>query len=261
MVIASLAAACSLCRAGHGRDAACGRLQQLEATLELLGVPAYLSDHLNRFVRVNREFARLVGDPEAEGLPPDLRFIHAVVIGPWRDRFEQTPELVASCLPSLVREIDAGRVSSFARVLVDRTVSMDADVRRALSSPRRSWNGSVVVTRGKNSRLAIREQVTPVLDDAGNSTGYHVGLWFPADAEMPTGKQAPAGAKAGLSSLTPRQLEFARLFAQGLGYREVAAMAGVSPSTARSHLEGVYDRLGVHSRAQMVALLIREGAV
>ena len=255
-----ISAVCRLCKAQHA-SAKCSRLQQIETTLELLGVPAYVTDTFNCFVRVNREFARMIGDPVAENIPFEQRFIHALVVGPWRDRFERPSELVANCLPSLVNEIDSGRLSPLTRALVDRTLSMDPGVRRALGSPRKTWNGSVIVTYGKHASVSIREQVSPVLDAAGQPTGFHISLWFPADSRMAESQSSIPGSRAASSVLTPRQLELAGWFAQGLDYREVASKAGVTPSTARSHLEEIYDRLGVHSRAEMVALLVKEGAV
>lgn len=255
-----ISAVCRLCKVQHA-SAKCARLQQIETALELLGVPAYVTDTFNCFVRVNREFARMIGDPVAENIPVEQRFIHSLVIGPWRERFERPSELVANCLPSLVNEIDAGRLSPLTRALVDRTLSMDPGVRRALCSPRKTWNGGVVVTPGKHSSVSVREQVSPVLDAAGQSTGFHISLWFPVDLPVTESLSSPAVSRAATSALTPRQLELACWFAEGLDYKEVALMAGVTPATARSHLEEIYNRLGVHSRAKMVALLVKSGAV
>ncbi len=41
--------------------------------------------------------------------------------------------------------------------------------------------------------------------------------------------------------------------------RGVAAKAGISLGTARSHLEEIYSRLDVHSQAKLTALLVQEG--
>jgi DNA-binding NarL/FixJ family response regulator len=61
--------------------------------------------------------------------------------------------------------------------------------------------------------------------------------------------------------LTPRQLEIARLYASGMAAEGVAAAAGISWRTARDHLEEIYNRLGVHTRAELAARLAHEGLI
>ncbi|ATQ42119.1 helix-turn-helix domain-containing protein [Caulobacter mirabilis] len=56
--------------------------------------------------------------------------------------------------------------------------------------------------------------------------------------------------------LSPRQREVALLVATGHGPDAVAARLGVSRSTCRDHLENVHARLGVGSRAELVAALV-----
>ena len=56
-------------------------------------------------------------------------------------------------------------------------------------------------------------------------------------------------------------LEMARYYGFGLTSKEVALKTGVTPGTARAHLEEIYSRLDVHSRVALAALLIREGIV
>ncbi|MFV0426922.1 MAG: response regulator transcription factor [Beutenbergiaceae bacterium] len=56
--------------------------------------------------------------------------------------------------------------------------------------------------------------------------------------------------------LTPRQAEVADLLVQGLRIREVAARLGISFSTASTHLEHIYARLGTNNRARAIAVLL-----
>jgi predicted ATPase/DNA-binding CsgD family transcriptional regulator len=53
--------------------------------------------------------------------------------------------------------------------------------------------------------------------------------------------------------LTPRQQEVARLVAQGLTDREIAARLVISTRTAESHVEQILTRLGFRSRAEIAA--------
>lgn len=59
--------------------------------------------------------------------------------------------------------------------------------------------------------------------------------------------------------LTDRQIEIARLLAQGHANAEIAEMLGISPFTARNHTEQVLGKLGASTRARVGAIL--RGAV
>jgi predicted ATPase/DNA-binding CsgD family transcriptional regulator len=63
---------------------------------------------------------------------------------------------------------------------------------------------------------------------------------------------APVAAESDVP-LTPRQCEVARLVAQGLTDRQIAARLVISPRTAESHVEQILVRLGVRSRAEIAA--------
>ena len=60
--------------------------------------------------------------------------------------------------------------------------------------------------------------------------------------------------------LTPRQLEVARLLAEGLTNGEIAETLGTSYYTARNHAEQVLRRLGVASRAAVGTMFFADGA-
>lgn len=61
--------------------------------------------------------------------------------------------------------------------------------------------------------------------------------------------------------LSPREREILALLARGLGQKEIARELYVSPKTVGTHVEHIYRKLGVRSRAQAVAAAIREGLV
>ncbi|MBO2453000.1 AAA family ATPase [Actinomadura barringtoniae] len=58
-----------------------------------------------------------------------------------------------------------------------------------------------------------------------------------------------------LSSLTPQELRIARLVAEGVSNREVAARLFLSPRTVEYHLYKVYPKLGVSSRTELSRLV------
>ena len=59
------------------------------------------------------------------------------------------------------------------------------------------------------------------------------------------------------SSLTPREQQVLDLLAEGLMPDEIASRLVVTPKTVAKHIEHILGKLGVHSRAQAVALALR----
>lgn len=60
-------------------------------------------------------------------------------------------------------------------------------------------------------------------------------------------------------SLSPRERQIASLVARGLPTKAIAATLRISAWTVTTHLRRIYQRLGVGSRAAMVARLLDEG--
>jgi DNA-binding CsgD family transcriptional regulator len=60
------------------------------------------------------------------------------------------------------------------------------------------------------------------------------------------------------SALTDREIEVLELVAEGLTNREIAGRLVVSPTTIRTHLEHIFEKLGVHTRTAAVAA-VRNG--
>ena len=61
--------------------------------------------------------------------------------------------------------------------------------------------------------------------------------------------------------LTDRQLEVLTLLALGYSEKEVALRLGISLRTARNHVANLYERLGLHHRAEAVLIAVRYGLV
>lgn len=62
----------------------------------------------------------------------------------------------------------------------------------------------------------------------------------------------------GASELSAREREVLAEVARGLKNREIAARLGISVATVRNHVQAVIEKLGVHSKLQAVALVLRE---
>jgi DNA-binding NarL/FixJ family response regulator len=60
-------------------------------------------------------------------------------------------------------------------------------------------------------------------------------------------------------TLSNREREILALLADGLGNKQIAARLGISTNTVKTHLELLFDKLGVSSRAEAVATGVRRG--
>jgi DNA-binding NarL/FixJ family response regulator len=69
-----------------------------------------------------------------------------------------------------------------------------------------------------------------------------------------SGETARARDPSTIDQLTPQELQIARLVAQGLSNKEVAAQLFLSPRTIEHHLRHVFAKLGVKSRTQLARL-------
>ena len=252
--------ACSMCGVLHQHAALCPRLQQVAASLHLFNAPAFLTDPLNRFVFVNQTFARMIGDPIRDGVPAKLLFVDAVIIGPYRDRFPRGKQEVAQCASGLLQEVEAGRLAPGAITLLDHALALDEDVYELARRTETPWDGTVVVKDPNGKMSLIREQVVSVADSRGRDSGFHVSWWLSAQQDPPEPLAGLSIRPPGVASLlTQRQLEVARWYAAGFNSRAVAERTGITLKTARDHLEEIYSRLDLHSRAELAALLVRQG--
>ena len=64
-----------------------------------------------------------------------------------------------------------------------------------------------------------------------------------------------------LETLTDREVEILKQFAEGLSYQEIGDVREVSPLTVRNAVSGVQKKLGFRTRQQMVVWAIRAGVV
>jgi DNA-binding NarL/FixJ family response regulator len=73
-------------------------------------------------------------------------------------------------------------------------------------------------------------------------------------------REQPAAPVDGFG-LTPRELEVLRLLGSGRRAPEIAAELLISPKTVSSHIQNIFRKLDVHSRAQAVARAYEYGLV
>jgi DNA-binding NarL/FixJ family response regulator len=80
----------------------------------------------------------------------------------------------------------------------------------------------------------------------------------PAPQEQPP-QSAPSLAAA--KTLTPREIEVARLVSEGLSSKEVASQLNLSVRTVEKHRANIMDKLGVREVASLVRYCIQAGIV
>jgi DNA-binding NarL/FixJ family response regulator len=59
-------------------------------------------------------------------------------------------------------------------------------------------------------------------------------------------------------SLSPRELDIARLISKGMATKMIAAALGLQPSTVSTYTKRIYLKLNVNSRTEMVAKMLNE---
>lgn len=91
---------------------------------------------------------------------------------------------------------------------------------------------------------------------AGGRMGLQEAIAFALGGTAPatplTRRVVPAG-----PALTRRQLEVARLVAEARSNKEIAARLHVSERTVEGHIEQIFNRLGMNSRVQLTAWVLR----
>lgn len=79
-----------------------------------------------------------------------------------------------------------------------------------------------------------------------------------AHAELRASGETRRRRSGGVDRLTPQELQVARLVAEGLTNREIAAWLFLSPRTISTHLHRTYPKVGVGSRTELASVMARD---
>jgi DNA-binding CsgD family transcriptional regulator len=104
--------------------------------------------------------------------------------------------------------------------------------------------------RRQGQRVAAREQLRAALEgfDALRAEPWAERARQELRASGETARKRGGGDEP---ALTPQERQIARLVAQGLTNKEVAAQLFLSPRTIDAHLRGVFAKLGITSRRML----------
>ncbi len=95
---------------------------------------------------------------------------------------------------------------------------------------------------------------------------YRGGLVLDPDIAREAMRDQESGPEAGgasdpYESLTDREKQVLKLVAEGRSNKEVAELLGISVKTAMSHRERTMEKLGLHSRTELIRFAIKEGVI
>jgi DNA-binding NarL/FixJ family response regulator len=72
---------------------------------------------------------------------------------------------------------------------------------------------------------------------------------------------AKGSVDSSLENLTPREVEILREVAKGKSNKELAEKFFVSESTIKTHIANIFQKLGLHSRAEAISYAVKKGIV
>ncbi len=106
------------------------------------------------------------------------------------------------------------------------------------------------IHRGGDARLPLRSALETFRRIGAGPWAQRAGNELRATGESVTKTESDA-----LSTLTPQELRIARLVAEGMSNKEIAARLFLSPRTVEYHLYKVYPKLAVSSRTELSRLV------
>jgi DNA-binding CsgD family transcriptional regulator len=112
----------------------------------------------------------------------------------------------------------------------------------------------IVVMRPDHARIAMRYGAF-----ANVLPGVHVAACLAEPGQDPRALRPARARRAG--QLTRREQESLRLVALGMTTTAAAEQLGISPETVRTHVRNAMNKLGARTRAQAIAVAMRDGEI
>ena len=113
---------------------------------------------------------------------------------------------------------------------------------------------------GRSTTTAVEAAARDGLGEEAFLVAYADGEALPIEAAVSYARRARGERKrpsSGWASLTPTELDVARLAAEGLSNAEIGAKLFISAGTAKVHLHHIYAKLNLANRAQLTAEVTR----
>ena len=149
--------------------------------------------------------------------------------------------------------VETGTLEYFERAFAGETVL----------GPPTFWDGRNV---GGGQARWIRSRISPLKDEQGEINEIlivHLELSSSEKEEavkrlLALGFQPPDEPSGNDVQLSPRERETLSMIASGLSNKQIARKLDISENTAKFHVTSLFNKLGVNSRAQAVAVAVQE---
>jgi DNA-binding CsgD family transcriptional regulator len=198
--------------------------------------PAYATDENNHIVAWNRAAERLLGHRAEDALG---RECHAIVAG----------------------------TDVFGNILCDRECHVLKMVRRNQAVRRFDMTATHAAARAIRVHCAIlvvpgasasRFSIIHLLEEAEKEAPGWGARKTDSHRESPSPRPASSGVQA---QLTPRERQILRMLSESAGTREMADSLSVSPTTVRTHVRNLLQKMRAHSRLEAVVRALRDGLI
>jgi LuxR family maltose regulon positive regulatory protein len=222
------------------------------------------------------QWADTIAAPEAGPLDPALEYDHLTLARVWlaQGRTAEARALLARLLPPAEA---AGRLGRAIEILALQaatawsqhdTAEAHAALARALALGEPEGFVRSFLDEGEPMRAALRDwrlalgQQAPLSDEQQRLASYADRLLAafptpggaaPTPAAPPMPAATPAGIAPLLEPLRERELEVLRLIAAGYTNPEIANQLVLGLSTIKTHINHLFQKLGVSSRTQAIA--------
>lgn len=118
-----------------------------------------------------------------------------------------------------------------------------------------------IARRIPNAQLSFLTGRSEGLFDAASDTLQQIETFLSGDAvqlEAAAGGQRPAAEE---ERLTGREVDILVAIASGLSNKEIAARLDLSPFTVQRHVANIYQKIGIHNRAEATSFALRRQLV
>jgi DNA-binding CsgD family transcriptional regulator len=219
-----------------------------------------LTPHVQRALQVGDAMKR-VQDEHCLVLDALDHLTQAIIILDGKGR----PRMINRAASAILAERDGlscqrGELRAAASVDNRRLTSLIASVLKTQARELESHPGGLVAIERPSGRAALAVLVSPLHLPRTTSMAFD-GLDGAAAvvllAAPDQGLAVPRNSLRILLGLTAREAEVTQLLLQGYDVRQVARCLGMAYHTARVHQRTVYEKSGVHDKAELMRLVLR----
>ena len=175
-------------------------------------------------------------------------------------------------MESIADEFDAPLPRAAAAYATGAVLSAEGDGRAALVALRQAWTAWQKIEapyEGARARVLIALACRGLGDEEAAELELDAARWVferlgaapdVARVQGLTGLPRKGGAKAA-RGLTAREVQVLRLVAAGNTNQKIAGTLAISTHTVRRHLQNIFDKIGVSSRAAATAFAFQHGLI